>query len=328
MATPVAPTKTKKSLQYSTNPVFTTKDKTGFRHNFYIMYHATSSANVETILQGGFNLSSGPKQMLGDGIYCSLTIKKAYPRYGDVAFRLLVYTGKTYRCTQQNDEQRVGGPNNDPNLRWQKNYASCWVPPNSKDLNPSGLEENCIRGRNQIRILGIAKGWDKLDAHVQALGTNTEGANTNQLSDDEMKVLSKMRGEVGESWTMIEAPETGLVLDVSKRDEKIILWNKPRKGQPRKDNQLFKIWHDRTIRSKLDPEKKICVSKEDGEKLCLANDATDETNMFRFKFYEQGCLKNNNWSSDTSLYITAKDFKRGENVLALPASPQEWCFPR
>ena len=42
-------------------------------------------------------------------------------------------------------------------------------------------------------------------------------------------------------WTMIEAPDTGLVLDVSKRDQKIILWKRPKKGEPRKDNQLFKV---------------------------------------------------------------------------------------
>ena len=40
---------------------------------------------------------------------------------------------------------------------------------------------------------------------------------------------------------MIEAPDTGLVLDVSKRDQKIILWKRPNKGEPRKDNQLFKV---------------------------------------------------------------------------------------
>ena len=63
---------------YSTDPVFTTQEKSGFHHNFYIMYHATDSANVENIVQGGFNLSTGPKQMLGDGVYCSLTIDKAW----------------------------------------------------------------------------------------------------------------------------------------------------------------------------------------------------------------------------------------------------------
>ena len=61
---------------FSTNPVFTTQDKSGFHHNFYIMYHGTDSANVESILQSGFNLSTGPNQMLGDGIYCSLDVHK------------------------------------------------------------------------------------------------------------------------------------------------------------------------------------------------------------------------------------------------------------
>jgi len=310
---------------HSTKPVFSNKTKKGFSHNFYVMYHATKAANVESILQGGFNLSTGPKQMLGDGIYCSLTIKKCGPKYGDVIFRLLVYTGRTYKCTAQADPRRVGGPNAE---RWQTDYASCWVPPNSTDLNPSGLEENCIRSRNQIRILGIAKGWDKLAPNVQDLTTNTELANANQLSDNEEKILSQMRGEVGESWTMIELPHKNLVLDVSKRDGKIILWTKPKKGQRMKDNQLFKINNvDRTIRSKLDPEKKICIS-EDGEKLCLAKDPTDESNAFRLRPYEENALCN--WSTNTanSSYICVETEKRGENVLALPKNPQTWLLER
>ena len=63
-------------LTYSTDPIFQKKTKSGFCHNFYIMYHATDPANVEAILTNGFDLSTGPKQMLGDGVYCSLTIKK------------------------------------------------------------------------------------------------------------------------------------------------------------------------------------------------------------------------------------------------------------
>ena len=66
-------------LTYSTDPIFQKKTKSGFCHNFYIMYHATDPAHVESILTNGFNLSVGPKQMLGDGVYCSLTIKKVSP---------------------------------------------------------------------------------------------------------------------------------------------------------------------------------------------------------------------------------------------------------
>ena len=66
-------------LTYSTDPIFQKKTKAGFCHNFYIMYHATDPANVEGILNNGFNLSVGPNQILGDGVYCSLTIKKVSP---------------------------------------------------------------------------------------------------------------------------------------------------------------------------------------------------------------------------------------------------------
>merc|ERR1719154_343252 len=265
--------------------------------------------------------------MLGDGVYCSLT--KAFPKYVKTAFRLLVYTGKTYKCTKQDDDRRVGGVNKDPNLRWQKDYASCWVPPQSLELNPSGLEENCIRSRNQIRILGIAKGWDLLAPNVQALTTNTEGANTNTLSDSEKKVLGRMRREVGESWTMIQVPgKSQLVLDVSARDGSIILWPRPKHGKESKDNQMFKIWHDFTIRSKLDPEKKICINK-DGKTLHLAADESDETNKFRLKAYEGNALKNNNYSCDSSLYITAEIFKKGSSVVALDNSDKKmWWFTK
>ena len=49
---------------------------------------------------------------------------QAYPKYGKAAFRVLVYTGKTYKCTTQADPLRT---------TWQKEYASCWVPPNSTE---------------------------------------------------------------------------------------------------------------------------------------------------------------------------------------------------
>jgi hypothetical protein len=61
---------------YSTDPVYQKKAKSGFCHNFYIMYHATDPANVEKILSNGFNLSTGPNQTLGDGVYCSLALHK------------------------------------------------------------------------------------------------------------------------------------------------------------------------------------------------------------------------------------------------------------
>ena len=56
------------STSYNTKPVFNTKDKSGFYHNFYIMYHATKSSNIEPILRDGFKPSVGGT--LGAGIYC------------------------------------------------------------------------------------------------------------------------------------------------------------------------------------------------------------------------------------------------------------------
>ena len=67
-------------------------------------------------------------------------------------------------------------------------------------------------------------------------------------------------------------------------------------------------------------ERNTSVIKEDGGTLRIADDRTDRTNMFKFKFYEEGSLKN------SKLYITARNFKRGESAVALSASPQKWWF--
>ena len=100
---------------YSTKPVFTKTTASGFHHNFYIMYHATNATNIESILNNGFRKSTTGR--LGAGVYCSLDINKAMG-YGNVILKLLVYAGKTLRCTASS-----------PPNGWQNNYASCWVPP-------------------------------------------------------------------------------------------------------------------------------------------------------------------------------------------------------
>ncbi len=50
---------------------------TGFRHNYFIMYHGTKKESVGPILDsGGLRASTGPQQMLGDGVYVSRDIDK------------------------------------------------------------------------------------------------------------------------------------------------------------------------------------------------------------------------------------------------------------
>ena len=53
----------------------------------------------------------------------------------------------------------------------------------------------------------------------------------------------------------------------------------------------FQVWHDRTIRCKMDPERKICIRSGDGETLYLGDNNTKEENMFRLKVYEENIIK-------------------------------------
>ena len=117
----------------------------GVDHSFYLIYHGTSSEAALGILRNGLRPSR--KGMLGPGIYCSAQFAKVvycdklllklvtiffcqairYPLNHDdddrVVLRLLVYTGKVYRCTKQKDPNRK---------RWQEmGFDTCWVPQNS-----------------------------------------------------------------------------------------------------------------------------------------------------------------------------------------------------
>ena len=51
------------------------------------------------------------------------------------------------------------------------------------------------------------------------------------------------------------------------------------------------MWHDKTIRSKLDPEKKICIRSGNGETLYLGEDDSKEENKFCLKVYEKNIIK-------------------------------------
>jgi len=172
------------SSGYNKTPVHSATTSTGFHHNYYIMYHATDPRSVESILNNGFKLSDSGGNMLGEGIYCSRNIDKAYPNYGEVVFRLLVYAGKVYKCTRQDDPNRKS---------WHATHASAWVPPGSVKLNPAGLEENCVRDANMIRILGIAEGYGKLSKSAKLNTTNCEDFSTTGLHNaNERGVLQRM----------------------------------------------------------------------------------------------------------------------------------------
>ena len=96
----------------------------GFNHQFFVMYHATEPYRVSSILDNGFKESTGG--MLGPGLYVSRDIDKTRS-YGDVCFKLLVYTGKTRSVTAA-----------DESGSWRSQYDSAYLPPNNDVVKTRG----------------------------------------------------------------------------------------------------------------------------------------------------------------------------------------------
>mgnify|MGYP003324346218 CR=1 FL=1 len=133
--------------EFSKRPVLVHTGPDGFGHQFFVMYHATKASNVSSILANGFQESTGG--MLGPGLYVSRDIDKTR-NYGDVCFKLLVYTGKTTMVSAA-----------DLSGSWRSQYDSAYVPPNNNiPTIPSKREETCLKSVKQARILGIAYGFN------------------------------------------------------------------------------------------------------------------------------------------------------------------------
>ena len=130
---------------YNQWPVLIHTDPDGFRHKFYVMYHATPASNVESILANSFCESTGG--MLGPGLYVSRDIDKTR-YYSDVCFKLLVYTGKTRELSTK-----------DTSGSWRSEFDTVYIPPNN-DVVKNKREEFCLKSAKQARILGIAYGFD------------------------------------------------------------------------------------------------------------------------------------------------------------------------
>ncbi len=85
------------------------------------MYHGTQVDSAIKILEeGGFNISKGQGQMLGNGLYVTKDIDKTI-NYGPVVFRLLVYPGRVAVVNCQGHHLQK---------KWHEEYGSAWVPPN------------------------------------------------------------------------------------------------------------------------------------------------------------------------------------------------------
>ena len=117
-------------------PVYSKVGPDGFHQQIFVMYHATNSKNVASILEHGFK--SSKVGMLGPGGYLSRDIDKTC-YYGNVCFKALVYTGKTKKMNTK-----------DVNGSWRQNYDSAYLPPNN-NVVPSKREETCIKSAKNIR---------------------------------------------------------------------------------------------------------------------------------------------------------------------------------
>ena len=169
------------SLSFGGNdPVFSQTTKSGFIQRVYVMYHGTPYENVEPILRHGFRPSDATGKLLGAGIYVSRDEAKTV-NYGEICLKLLVYPGRTKRVVREDDPDRTS---------WQRDHGSAWVPPNcNRDMIPSGFEENCVKSKGQVRVLGVTRGWRLLPHDVRALTHNLERSPGTDLNRREKKAL-------------------------------------------------------------------------------------------------------------------------------------------
>ena len=169
------------SLSFGGNdPVFSQTTKSGFVQRVYVMYHGTPFENVEGILARGFEPSDAYGKLLGAGIYVSRDEAKTQ-NYGEVCLKLLVYPGRTKRVVREEDPDRT---------TWQRDHGSAWVPPNCNlDMIPSGFEENCVKSKAQVRVLGVTRGWALLARNVQQMTHDLRRSPGTDLSRREKKVL-------------------------------------------------------------------------------------------------------------------------------------------
>ena len=157
---------TSSGREFSKYPVHSKTDSNGLQHNVYVMYHATKRHNVPSILRDGFNPSTAG--MLGPGLYLSRDIDKTRS-YGDVCFKVLVYTGKTRMMDSA-----------DNSGSWRATYDSAYLPPNNRVVK-SRKEETCVKSVNQVTVLGIAYGFKELNGKTRAEVRNLEGTTEEEV---------------------------------------------------------------------------------------------------------------------------------------------------
>jgi len=180
------------SYVFSRDPAWMQTTRSGFRQQVFVMYHATKTPeSAAKIIQEGFDISQGgpagnPNLFLGDGLYVSRDIHKTQ-LYGTVCFKLLVYPGKTFVVEENTSKEE--------RISWQGEFSSAWIPPNNK-IHPTGLEETCVKSPSQVRVLGIAYGYELLDFNTQSMIKNQFGT-ADHLDPDENRTLDAMLEQLG-----------------------------------------------------------------------------------------------------------------------------------
>ena len=180
-------------------PVFSQKTTSGFKQEVYVMFHGTKPKNVASILRNGFN-PSNPHNMLGLGIYVSKDVRKAAP-YGSVTLKLLVYTGNVRKITSQGDAHRK---------KWRDEHGSGWVPRDCGMVG-SGKEENAIKSKRQIRVLGVCRGWEDLHNDARQL-TMLVSKKASLDSRPEREMLEQFLVEEGIRYCHLTNMRTGMHL--------------------------------------------------------------------------------------------------------------------
>jgi len=176
---------------FAKDPVWSQTTRSGFRQQLFVMYHSTDARNVESILSEGFKVSEMKSHLvLGSGLYVSRDLDKAAP-YGPVTFKLLVYPGKTKSMIDEDDPLKTS---------WQQEFSSAWIPPNIPNIHhpslPHHKEETCVKSSAQVRILGLVRGWDKIDPQLRRRIKNSAGT-FDRLDRQDNVALEHMLEELG-----------------------------------------------------------------------------------------------------------------------------------
>jgi serine/threonine protein kinase len=137
-------------------------------------YHATSEENALRIQEHGFVIPDGPGGLLGRGVYCTSTLKKAMDYlkgpHGGVILQLKIDLGNCKQLVE-----------NDPMMKtWQNHgYDSAWAPFSAVNPGDTGKEENCVKNPKRITVVHAiagstgelrAGGYDIIDGKLRKVG--------------------------------------------------------------------------------------------------------------------------------------------------------------